>query len=84
MSLNQTISPDMLVAAHQQVAIPQLISLWMITILIFLVVGLFSIKNSKQKFMLIWGIAGIVSGLILVAFIFEPLTILNFISSITK
>ena len=79
MVLNETLTYT-LQTAHSQVAIPALIILYIAMLLMFLIVGLALVKNSKSKFMTIWGLSAIFGGLILLGLILMP----NFTQSIVN
>ncbi|MAG47926.1 hypothetical protein CL617_04935 [archaeon] len=63
--------------AHTVVAVPQLILLYLVFSLIFLIIGLFSINANTgnhpyRKFMVIWGVSVVVAGLFLIFLVYSP------------
>lgn len=81
---------QLLLAGHQTFSVPSLIMAWIITLLSFLIIGLFSIDGSRgshpyKKFTIIWFISLILSGLIVLFLILSPnttQTIINIFPSI--
>lgn len=75
----QSLTPDsFLLTAHKVVSVPFLLALYIITIGIFLGIGLI-FANNKTKYFILWICSVILSGLFLLAFIFLPNLIFNFI-----
>jgi len=67
--INETIN---ILEAHQVTAVPALIILFIAMLLIFLIVGLVVVKQSRHKVMLIWGVSAVFGVLILLALCFMP------------
>lgn len=75
-------SQEFITVAHKTTAIPNLIILYIMMGLIFLIVGLFSVKESRGRLMLIVILSMIFSAVILIALILLPnlgILIKNFI-----
>jgi hypothetical protein len=73
---------QVILESHNASAVPSLIYLYISSVLIFLVVGLFSIDGSKgnkpySKFLLIWFISSIVIGAITLFFCLSPYALNN-------
>ncbi|MEK6880674.1 MAG: hypothetical protein AABY22_13740 [Nanoarchaeota archaeon] len=83
--MNLNITSDMtpeqiLIEAHKSVAIPTLLIGWIATIILFLIIGLFSIDGSRgsnpyRRFMIIWTISIFISGLIVLFLASSPFAI---------
>ena len=58
-------------SVHNMTAVPSLIILWLFTMIVLLIVGLASTKN-KQKFMAIFGLTFVASGIVCCMLIFLP------------
>jgi uncharacterized membrane protein len=73
-----TLTPEQLILeSHNASAVPALIYLYIFTVLIFLLVGLFSIDGSKgnkpySKFLFIWFISSVVIGAVTLYFCLSP------------
>lgn len=70
-------------AVTPEVTVPSLIFLYIFFILINLFIGLAIVKNSRQKFMLIWGLTIIFSLVALIGISLMPNMVSSVYSSIT-
>lgn len=75
------ITETMIVNASMDILTPLFLIVFFSTIFIFLIVGLFSVKKSgRGKYLLIWFISSLVSGIILLMVILLPNTLIKFIT----
>jgi len=81
----QSLTPNQFIlAAHQNVAIPFMILLFIVLVLIFLGIGLM-MTNNKEKMFKIWGTQVVFGVIILLSFILLPTSfyaIVNFIKTL--
>ena len=76
-------NPELLLEkAHQLVAVPELLVLFISTILIFLLVGMVFVKKSRLKYFYIWLMSTILSGSILLGIYLLPNLVHKFINII--
>ena len=85
MTLPQNLTEEVVKQVHKALNVPSLITLYIATGLLILFTWLILIDSQKSgyiKFMLIWFIGMVVSGVVLIIFIYSPVSILNFFAKI--
>lgn len=81
LNITSSLTPEqILLEAHKAVAIPSLIYAWIGFLLILLLVGLLTINGRKgtrpyQKFLIIWTITAVLSGILIFFLAYSPLHI---------
>lgn len=78
-TLNNTLL-DPFLLCHQSNTIPFSVFLWVVTIIIFGIVGMAIVEKSRKKYALIWFISSVFSSLVLLGVIFLP----NLVNSLIK
>jgi hypothetical protein len=73
-ALNVT-TPQLITWSNQVTTIPSLIILFAVTHLLFLMVGLSFDLNKKKKFLTIWFITFVLSGILLLVLIYLPYSV---------
>jgi len=77
MALNETLCG---VIASQDITIPSLIIQYVLFLITMLIIGLTVVKNSRHKFMVIWGLTAIFSAVILIGLCLMPNLVLQITS----
>lgn len=75
-----TLTGEQLLQAHSQQTMPFLVLFYIISSLLFIAVGLLSVKKSHSKIFLIWIISTILTGLLLLVFYLFPASIESFLN----
>ena len=78
------IPQEKVIEIGSQFATPMLIMLLVFVFLVFAIIGILNIKESKGKFFAIWTLSLVISIIILVAIILLPATMYNFTQYLIK
>lgn len=78
--INETIQTYTLLQAHSATAIPAIIILYITSLIISLVVGLSIVKHSREKYMMIWVISAVFTGLVVLILTMMPNTTQSIVS----
>lgn len=77
---------EILSKVHNNLVIPNLITLYLVTAILTLIVGMLSTSTAdgKRRFMWIWFISLVLSGIVVAILVLWPNLIIDFISQLKK